>query len=150
MDKTEKFKVWDKVKVVRGKHGIPIGTTGFISEIHRSYPFEEQVKITYYRFISEFDNDYQGMFNENELELCKDDVTIKFIKEHDLTYIHYILLMIMGDICKLLPKYDYEEAQKILKNNDYIRGVVDCLRIFDTHYQNVPKIEQNEEKEERK
>lgn len=135
MDDNEKFKVWDKVKVVRGKHGIPIGTTGFISEIHRTYPFEEQVKITY-RFISEFDNDYQGMFNANELELCEDYITVldKKISKEELIFSRNLLKNIITEIENLLIEFDDKPKKK-----KYIKGVMDSLKVVKSKYEFLTK-----------
>lgn len=140
MDETEKFKVWDKVKVVRGKHGIPIGTTGFISEIYRSYPFEEQVKITY-RFVSEFDNDYQGMFNANELELCEDYITVldKKISKEELIFSRNLLKNIMTEIENLLIEFDDKPKKK-----KYIKGVMDSLKVVESKYEFLTKKETKE------
>lgn len=65
------MKVGDKVKTLIGKYGIPIFTEGCIYEIEDATINGGNI---WYRFISDENNDYQGLFLEHELKIIENTV----------------------------------------------------------------------------
>lgn len=62
------MKVGDRVKTLIGKYGIPMFTEGCIYEIEDATINGGSI---WYRFISDEDNDYQGLFLEHELKIIE-------------------------------------------------------------------------------